>query len=227
MVAVTEHHEPLRLSLGAYLIGALDPADRSAVAKHLDGCPACREELAELAGIPGLLGRLTADEAAALDEPRVGEQPPVLTAALHRVAVARRRRRWRWLAGAAAAVVLGIGGATAGTMVATGAGGPPAGQGTVATVAAADPVTDVRATATVHGSPSGTSVTLRLAGVAPGQHCRLVAVATDGHREIAGSWRAAYNGNVDVTGTTAIPVRDIAHLQVLTADGTHLVTLTP
>ena len=32
----------VRLSLGAYVLGALDPADRSRVDTHLAGCPECR-----------------------------------------------------------------------------------------------------------------------------------------------------------------------------------------
>ncbi len=48
-----------RLALGAYVLGALEPADRSRVDAHLATCVECREELASLAGIPGLLGRLS------------------------------------------------------------------------------------------------------------------------------------------------------------------------
>ncbi|MCM3884277.1 anti-sigma factor [Frankia sp. R82] len=47
-----------RIALGAYVLGALEPADRAAVANHLAGCADCRAELASLAGLPGLLGRL-------------------------------------------------------------------------------------------------------------------------------------------------------------------------
>jgi hypothetical protein len=47
-----------RIALGAYVLGALDPADRSALETHLAGCATCQAELASLAGLPGLLGRL-------------------------------------------------------------------------------------------------------------------------------------------------------------------------
>ena len=46
---------------GAYVLGALSPAERAAYERHLSTCSACREAVAEIAVLPGLLGRL--DEA--------------------------------------------------------------------------------------------------------------------------------------------------------------------
>jgi hypothetical protein len=47
------------MSLGVYVLGALGPAERALVQAHVAGCPACREELVLLAGLPGLLARLS------------------------------------------------------------------------------------------------------------------------------------------------------------------------
>ena len=44
---------------GAYVLGALTPADRRAYEEHLDGCVRCRAAIGELASIPGLLARTT------------------------------------------------------------------------------------------------------------------------------------------------------------------------
>ena len=62
----------IRPALGVYLLGAISPADRGAVERHLAGCAGCRAELAGLAALPGRLGsvpaadltRLAGDEAA-------------------------------------------------------------------------------------------------------------------------------------------------------------------
>ncbi|MCL9762191.1 zf-HC2 domain-containing protein [Frankia sp. AiPa1] len=57
-----------RIALGAYVLGALDPADRSVVEHHLAGCADCRAELSSLAGLPGLLGRLRLTDVTEADE---------------------------------------------------------------------------------------------------------------------------------------------------------------
>ena len=51
-----------RLSLGVYVLGAIDPAERSLVDAHLVTCRDCRDELAGLAGLPALLARVNPDE---------------------------------------------------------------------------------------------------------------------------------------------------------------------
>jgi anti-sigma factor RsiW len=53
----------IRLELGVYVLGAIEAADRSAVDAHLECCAGCRDQLAELAGLPELLGRVSADDA--------------------------------------------------------------------------------------------------------------------------------------------------------------------
>src|SRR4029077_20445393 len=47
----------IRPLLGVYLTGAIAPADRTVVVRHLAACADCRAELAGLAGLPGLLRR--------------------------------------------------------------------------------------------------------------------------------------------------------------------------
>ncbi len=42
-----------RISLGVYVLGAIDPAERALVDAHLATCRDCRDELAGLAGLPG------------------------------------------------------------------------------------------------------------------------------------------------------------------------------
>ncbi|MCD0483014.1 zf-HC2 domain-containing protein [Streptacidiphilus sp. ASG 303] len=52
------------VSLGAYMLGALDGRERAALERHLDGCPRCRDELVQLAPLPGLLRRTPFEEMA-------------------------------------------------------------------------------------------------------------------------------------------------------------------
>jgi hypothetical protein len=80
---------------GAYVLGALSPAERAEFERHLSGCASCRESVANLAVLPGLLGRLDPARAVALRE----DQAPVAIPAtvLQRVltAAGRQRRRAR------------------------------------------------------------------------------------------------------------------------------------
>jgi anti-sigma factor RsiW len=49
--------EDVRPLLGVYVMGAIAPADRAVFTRHLASCEQCREELAGLAALPGLLRR--------------------------------------------------------------------------------------------------------------------------------------------------------------------------
>lgn len=74
-----------RLSLGVYVLGAIDPAERTLVDSHLATCRDCRDELAGLAGLPALLARVGTEEAIALsaDEPApLGLLPDAVKAGL-------------------------------------------------------------------------------------------------------------------------------------------------
>jgi putative zinc finger protein len=117
-----------RLSLGVYVLGAIDPAERAQVDAHLAGCRDCRDELAGLAGLPALLSRVGAEEAFALaesDGPPAGaatvtggrgahadDAPPreLLASVIDLTAARRRRRRVREaLIGVAAAMIIAAG----------------------------------------------------------------------------------------------------------------------
>jgi hypothetical protein len=47
---------------GAYVLGSLSLDDRTTFEKHLPDCTTCSRTLVELAGLPGLLSRVTVDE---------------------------------------------------------------------------------------------------------------------------------------------------------------------
>jgi len=127
-------HTELRLSLGSYVLGSLDPADRAAIDAHLPGCPACREELASYAALPALMSRVSIDQLRQHSPP---VPPAVLSRALDAVALDRagtltQLHRWRRatvLSVAAAAIVAVLFGATLGH---TRTSSPPEGTALVA-----------------------------------------------------------------------------------------------
>lgn len=219
---------PETLSLGALVLGSLDPQERERLEVHVHSCSVCSATLSELAPVPGLLNRV--DRA----DLELGPPPPEL---LERVLAAARteeakpslapdrtRTRRRWAA-------LAIGGSVAaGLIVVTalvwtnpfGSAPPPSGPVAVS----ADPGATVSASVTMSPTDTGTELALALTGVASGQHCELVAVGRDGSREVAATWVATYDGEAHVTGTTGLALDQIAALEVTTPDGTTLATLT-
>jgi Putative zinc-finger len=208
-----------RLSLGAYVLGALDPVERAAVEDHLSGCPACRDELASLAAMPGLLSRVRVEDVL---EPAPSPSPAAADRLIARVRAARRARRRR-LGTAAGAVALAAVAAGAIVLATWNSGGGDASRN-VASISATSARTGVTASFGLRPAPWGTSVRVRLRGVPPNTRCRLIAHSRDGRREVAGTWRATYDGTADVQAATAIPRAQLASLEVATAGGRRLVS---
>jgi predicted anti-sigma-YlaC factor YlaD len=207
---------PRETDLGVYVLGSLDGAERSAVEAHLAECASCRARQQELAPLPGLLGRLTAEQVEALSAP----PPAVLADRIVAEGPRRADRQRRRPLLIAVAACLAVHAANAGTAIAAGGGGS-AGD----SVRVADPVTHVWAQAQLVSKADGTQVRLSLGGVAPETHCQIVAVAADGRREVAATWVADYQGTAEVWGTTAIPRDRLQQLIVRTMSGRVLATL--
>ena len=112
---------------GVYVLGAMAAGERADYERHLSGCDECSRALRDLAGIPGLLGRVEADVVEQLGpaEP----VPPTLLPSM--VAEARRsqgrRRVLRAVVGTAAAVLLAFVALGIGTTIGDDSPSSPAG----------------------------------------------------------------------------------------------------
>jgi hypothetical protein len=73
----------------------------------------------------------------------------------------------------------------------------------------------------------GTDIQLRMAKLPPGQHCKLIVHSRDGTTELAGWWATPTTYRADVPASTSIPLDNIDHLDVVTAGGTVLSTMSP
>jgi anti-sigma factor RsiW len=179
---------PLRLELGAYLLGAIEPGQRAVVDHHLVTCPACRAELSDLAGLPSLLRRVPADVVLRLlTQQAVPAVPVPLPALARRMTAVRRRGR---MIAAAAALATGAA-AAAGVQGLHAAGNRPAPAAVVAgavTVQAANPATGARAAVRYAARPWGTELEVNLTGVAPGTRCQLLVAGPAGQLVVAGGW---------------------------------------
>jgi Putative zinc-finger len=217
-----------RISLGAYVLGALDPADRGRVDAHLAGCPECRDELAAFAALPGLLGRVSRAEV----ETEATAPGPQLLDRLLTAAVGERRRdrRTRWLSSVAAAVIaLAAIGVAVGVSRShhTAATSSVAAGGRVFT--ATDATTHVTASITEWKKGWGAALEVKLSGLnlpTYGYKCQLVAVGSDGQTDIAASWAAPKSGGkIVANGATALAAADITWFKIVASDGMTLVSI--
>jgi anti-sigma factor RsiW len=226
----------IRHALGVYVLGAIDPAERTVVDNHLSTCPECREELAGLAGLPALLRRVPVAEAVQIaddsDDDLPGtEMPPdrVLESLLARTTRARQARRWRGLAAAAAVVlVAGVGGAVGyGAVHQPGTSAVSSGSGPAhfTSATATDPQTHV--TAIVRYAPKnwGTVLDTQVEGVPTGARCQLVVIDSAGHATVVGGWQTTYDeGSTWYPGASSVAMASVHSFEV-TSQGKVLVTV--
>lgn len=202
---------PLALDDGAYLLGALSPEDRRAYEEHLAGCAACSVALAEVAGLPGLLGRLPAD----VIEIEDASPPDVLPALLAVVQLERHRARRRVrIAVAALATAAAV--VAAALIVPAVVSPPPKQPAAVAFAPIADePIT---AAAALVAKSWGTEVNLRCTYLGKqtwgGAAYTLVATDRSGHEEQIATWRVVSNKPVVLVAATSVARADLASLEV-------------
>ena len=217
---------------GAYVLGALSPAERAAYERHLATCSFCREAVADIAVLPGLLGRLDpADFAKLLDPTLSPPRPEPPRRAVHPVApahtAARRRktRRVRMLSTALAASVLGLV-VGIGAVFVAGDRGPAADATATATVAmtAVDSSVPVSADISLLTANGGTKINLiciynkTTASLKP-YTVRLMAYGPDDAEEQLGSWIAAPGKEFTMSGVTHFTQGNLSRLELVRNDG--------
>lgn len=222
-----------RSQLGAYAIGALDPADARAVHEHLATCPDCQREVDELMTIRRALDQVP-PEAFVDGPPEDGDL--LLQRTLRQVraeSAPPRRRVTGTIAGvAAAAVAIGL------------AGGVLLGRGTAPTVASPPTATSTPANARLaEATDPDTGATMEVAlepkkgwvwvhaqtrGLPADAECELYVIPKNGAPLLAGSWlvseEAAENGG-RLEAMALIPPAEVAAVQIRTTAGDTMVTV--
>lgn len=205
-------------SAAAYVLGALPAGERSEFEEHLTTCADCRQTVADLAGIPGLLARVSPGDLA--DDAPV---PETLVPGLLR-RVRRSARRRQLLAGgiAAAAVVLAV----VGTLVVAGGteDAPPA----VAMTQVVD--SPVTATASLVRRPWGTAITMDCRYADANEWSRpydLVAVDDTGRTYDIARWVVGPGRTASIQGSVPVQPDHIDRLEIRATSGTPLLRLRP
>ncbi|HEY3831822.1 MAG TPA: zf-HC2 domain-containing protein [Acidimicrobiia bacterium] len=204
-----------RGALGAAALGRLDEHEQLALQAHLDGCPACREELAELRSTVELLDTV---DVAHLGGPNRRAPLTLGDDVVERVRDARLEHtthRSRRRVGTVAAAVVGLAAALAavvGVSMHSGPAGHVAAERTVLLRGQ-----DANAKATIIQARDGTDVSFR-------GRLRDAADSTDpywlwltdasGHRLAAATFRDGKDGSFSIRGHGAIPYSSVRRVWV-------------
>lgn len=224
---MTETHSQYAYWDAAYVLGALSPAQRREFETHMESCERCRAAVAELSGLPGLLGRLDAARAfELLDDETVPDAAPAaaipplpgeLVARIERREAMRRSRRIRALVGLAAAAAV-VGAVAIPLTIAT---APHPNVSTALSQVVESPLTaEVKLTTVGWGTKLEMSCHYRAAGGSPETRWdyALWVVPKHGTASQVSSWSATNGSTVELTAGTAVPVDEIAQVQVRSVD---------
>ena len=199
-----------RGDLAARALGVSSPEGDAALDAHLDGCPECRDELADLRGVADALGRADPDRVADRAADPI-EAPSGLSTRIFELVgagVAAERRRRRVVAGAVA--VLAVAAVTVGMLVWR--GDSPGGRRI-----------EFAATAGASGSAElvsrswGTEVSLDVDGLDDGEVYWLWLTGDDGKRVVAGTFIGT-GGPVRAVLASAIPTEDARRIWMTDED---------
>lgn len=215
---MNDDHGSLRESLGAYVLGALDPAERATVEAHLGTCAACRDEVAALAALPPLLQRLTREEATSghlLPSADLGARVRQ-AAATERLSLDRRLRRWRVATGVASAAAVAL-------LLAWAPWSAPT-QDRLVAAARAEAGVATEGTAAAIAWEWGTTIELDIERLPLRDTYVLWAVSREGERLQAGTWGRTRARSAYVRGASAIARPDLERVEVTDTDGEVLVS---
>ena len=222
----------------AYVLGALSPADRRAFEIHLKGCAACAGSVGELAGLPGLMSRVSLDQLTAEAEPL----PETLLPSLARAARRQRGRR-RLVVGtsAAAAACLIAAGAVAVTRpdsparpLATPSSPAPSAStpsGTANLTFTSVVPSPVTASARLLDMAWGTRIDLTCEYEAKGSFpadglpYALVVIDRKGAAQQVAAWKSLPGRKLTVPGASSLTRRDIAAVEIRTLTGRPILRL--
>lgn len=208
--------DEIRIELGAYALGALEPEEAHRVEAHLGGCDGCRSELEQLSFASSLLRTPAARAFAHEPEP----DPDLVEKALAGIASTRiaQTRKARRLGVAAAGTGAGL---LAAIGIAVALGTRPADSfaptGRATALRAATGI-DAAASIRLSTRPWGTQVdlrTVRMPALPPGAYYEVWLVRKDGKRVAAGTFRpTAPGGQARVRLAAGVPRPLVARVGV-------------
>jgi hypothetical protein len=213
---VISAEDPFRFDDAAYVLGALDDAERTAFEAHLATCADCQARVAEARSGRGLLAGIELG-----DIEDAAPVPDTLLPGLLRAARGERTRR-RLLTSSLGAVAAACLVALAVVLWPSGSGSSPGRP-----FAAVRP-SPVSATGKLIAKGWGTEIDLVCHYSNDVEHYvpyQLVVVDDSGQKHPAGSWTLAQGPETTFTGGTSLHVSEIDSVQITLSDGTPILKL--
>jgi hypothetical protein len=219
---------------GVYVLGALAAGERAEYERHLSGCEECSRALRDLAGIPGLLGRVPLEvlEQSEHPEPAPETLLPAVVAEARRSQGRRRALTATIVAAASVLLVLALTGI--GVALLDDDNGKPVAAPTASVSTAPSQRMQSLGTEssgwvslTERGWGTRIDLTCTYEGKLEGWTSYVMVVTTsDGTTEQVGSWRTEPGKEVHVTMATSVVPDDIASVEVRTDSGYSVLRLT-
>jgi hypothetical protein len=206
----------VRHSLGAFVLGQLEPEERTAVQAHLDGCPSCRQDAAELVSVARALPLADPERVGARADAPQEAPREMLDVVLTRIEAERdldrgRRRSTFVRVGAAAAAVVVV------LVVALMSLQPSEPSGQIVALSTMRP--GVLGEAVIHEDPRSTWVELTTSGLAVGETYAVWFEETGtGDREGIGTF-VGVEGDLYISLYSPMPRDRVASIGVSTPDG--------
>ncbi len=215
---------------GVYVLGALAAGERAEYERHLPGCEECSRALRDLAGLPGLLGRVPLE---VLEQPEAADPVPetLLPAVVAEASRPRGRRTAALVAAAVVALLLATVGVTAALV-------DDSGSDESATPSTSESTTPAqRLTSLGNPSTGWVSLTEKAWGTRIDLTCTyegklterttyvLVVQPVDGAPQQVGTWEADLGQEVHLTMATSVATDDIATVEVQTESGYQVLRL--
>lgn len=230
------------VSLGVYLLGALEPAERYDFEAHLATCDKCSRELVRLSPLPGLLNQITPEDfedelpptavepvhpnVVPMPAVRYEPQPVPLPAEPQVIAdtPSRLPRRYAQVAAAAAVVVLlTIGGIFGWQAIRH----QPADDQPAGVTWSATGADGVSGDARLVDHEWGTEIQVTMRELPPGKKCYLVVFDHYGRYEIAGWWGTDHDPEQEIPASTSIDRSKIERLEFKLDEATTVLTIEP
>jgi len=211
---VNDDHRQIRESLGAYALGQVGDAERTAVQAHLDGCAACRAELALIAPLAGPLRLVDPDHLGTEIQPPVGLDEAIVARMRSERALPRRRRQ-RWVPVAAAAAVAAL----AGGVVVGRALAPEVPKRPLEAVGIDDQAPEIDASAEVINHKWGMEIVLTGSGFRSGEAYAVNVVDDGGEQVSAGEFIGTGDAPIVCNLNSSVRRDDAARFEVIGPDG--------